>query len=91
MFFSDEDRTRKRLTASALIFASGLSKVHSFVLGMSITPSMIACAICTPWGPNSLPRLCASARRANFPHAKLANVALPLREAVAPVKIRVGG
>ena len=80
-----------RLTASGLIFASSPSSFHSFVLGISITPSIIACATCTPLGPNSLAKLCASALIANFPVAKLEHKALPFTEAVAPVKINVGG
>ena len=52
---------------------------------------MITCATWTPLGPNSLPRLWARARKANFPVAKEEHVALPLRDAVAPVNIRVGG
>ena len=52
---------------------------------------MTACATCTPRGPNSRARLCARARRANFPVAKEAQFAEPLSAAVAEVNIRVGG
>lgn len=52
---------------------------------------MIACATCTPCGPNSLPKLCESARSAFFPVAKEDVKADPRIEAVAPVKRRVGG
>lgn len=40
-------------------------------------------------GWNSLARHCASARKANFGQASMANFALPLTEAVAPVKMTV--
>lgn len=40
---------------------------------------------------NSLARDCARARKANLPDAKEDIIAEPLSEAVAPVKIRVGG
>ena len=87
----DQEKGQK-LTASALIFASSPpSTFHSLVRGISITPSMTACATCTPRGPNSRARLCARARRANFPVAKEAQFAEPLSAAVAEVKIRVGG
>ena len=66
-------------------------KSHSLVRGMSITPSMTACATCTPCGPNSLARDWAIARRANFVVAKAAKRAEPLTDAVAPVNIRDGG
>lgn len=36
-------------------------------LGGATTPSMITCAMCTPWGWNSLAKHCASALNANFP------------------------
>ena len=78
------------LTASGSIFPPG-PKFQSFVLGISITPSMTACATCTPFGPISRARLCAIARRANFIVAKAAKLAEPFTEAVAPVKISVGG
>lgn len=52
---------------------------------------MIACATCTPWGPYSRASDCARARKACLPVAKEEHCAEPLREAVAPVKIRVGG
>jgi len=42
-------------------------------------------------GPNSRPSDWARARMANLPVAKEEHWAEPLREAVAPVKIRVGG
>lgn len=81
---------RKVLTASGSIFPPS-PKSHSFVLGISMTPSITACAICTPFGPNSLARLCAIALRANFIVAKAAKFAEPFTEAVAPVKMRLGG
>lgn len=84
------NHTSEVLTALALIFPSGPGISHSFVFGISITPSIIACPTCTPLGPNSLARLCASALNANFPVAKLEQLALPFTEAVAPVKISVG-
>ena len=82
--------------ASAMSFASilasgGISFSHSFVLGMSITPSMMACATCTPLGANSFAILVDSARIANLDDAKLDISAFALMEAVAPVKINVGG
>lgn len=80
------------LTPSALIFASGgMSLSHSFVLGISITPSMIACATWTPWGANSLAALWDRALNAYFPVEKDDILALLLTDAVAPVKMRVGG
>lgn len=81
------------LTASALIFPSGSPPLtgQSCVLGISITPSIIACATWTPLGPNSLARLCPVALSANFPLANEAEVADPRREAVAPVRIKEGG
>ena len=81
------------LTARLEIFASGfpLPTSQSFVFGISITPSTITCETCTPWGPNSRARDWDRARTAHFPVAKEAHIALPLTEAVAPVKIRVGG
>lgn len=44
-----------------------------------------------PWGPNSRASDCARARSANLAEAKDAKLADPLKLAVAPVKIRVGG
>jgi len=76
---------------SGLIFASGASNFHSFVLGISITPSMMAWTTCTPFGPNSRAKDCDRALMANLPVAKLENNAPPLRAAVAEVKINVGG
>ena len=64
---------------------------HSLVRGISMTPSMMACATCTPLGPNSRPSDCPSARRANLPVANDAHPTEPLSAAVAPVKISVGG
>lgn len=81
----------KKLTAPGLIFPSTPSILYPFVLSISITPSTTTCATCTPFGPNSLPKLCASALRANFPVAKLEHRALPFIDAVAPVKMSVGG
>lgn len=49
-----------------------------------MTPSMIAWLTCTPFGPNSLARDCARARRANLPDANPAQLADPLTLAVAP-------
>lgn len=78
--------------SSAPIFASGgWPCIHSFVFGMSMTPSMIACATCTPCGANSFAMEVESARRANLAQAKADIRALALTLAVAPVKIRVGG
>ena len=49
---------QRQLTASGLIFASSPRFfVHSFVLSMSMIPSTLTCATCTPFGPNSLARL----------------------------------
>jgi len=56
-----------------------------------MTPSITACATWTPLGPNSRARDWARARKANLPVAKEEQRAEPLREAVAPVKMRVGG
>ncbi len=56
-----------------------------------MTPSITACATWTPLGPNSRARDWARARKANLPVAKEEHRAEPLREAVAPVKMRVGG
>lgn len=82
-----------RLTASELIFPSGAPSLigQSLVLGISITPSMMACATCTPLGPNSRARLCPVARRANLPLANEALVARAEIDAVVPVMIRDGG
>lgn len=86
-------RPEQILTASELIFPSGAPPLtgQSWVLGISITPSIIACATCTPLGPNSLARLCPVALRANFPLANEDIVADPLKDAVAPVIINEGG
>lgn len=65
--------------------------LYSAKRGMSIPPSMMACATWTPRGPNSLASDCVMALAANLPAAKLVNFALPLIEAVAPVTIRDGG
>lgn len=65
--------------------------LYSASRGMSMPPSMMACATWTPRGPNSLASDCVIALAANLPAAKLANFALPLMEAVAPVTIRDGG
>jgi hypothetical protein len=54
-------------------------------------PSIIACATCTPLGPNSRAKLCPTARNANLPEANEAQFAPPLRDAVAPVRRREGG
>lgn len=80
-----------RLTASGLSFASSCPRSHDLVRGISMTPSMTACDTWTPCGPNSRARDCARARSANLAEAKEAKFADPLRLAVAPVKIRVGG
>lgn len=56
-----------------------------------MTPSIIVCETCTPCGPNSRASDCANARSANLLEAKAENLAEPLRLAVAPVKISVGG
>lgn len=89
---SQKSKKHPKLTASGRIFASGpASFIHSFVLGISITPSTFTCATCTPLGPNSLARLCDSERRANLPVEKEAQSAEPFMAAVAPVKMRVGG
>ena len=78
--------------SSAPIFASGgASFNHSFVRGMSMTPSMTACATCTPRGANSFAMDVDSARSANLAEAKELINAFALTEAVAPVKINVGG
>ena len=84
-------KKKRELTAAGSNLASSCSKVHALVLGISITPSIITCETWTPLGPNSRARLCANARRANFPDAKAENDAEPFRLAVAPVKMRVGG
>ena len=78
-------------TASGLILASGASNFHSFACGVSIGPSITACETCTPCGPNSRARLCAIARVAHLPDAKVAKFAEPRTDAVAPVKTSVGG
>ena len=54
-------------------------------------PSMIACATCTPFDPNSRASDCARARELNLPDAKELQSAEPRREAVAPVTRSVGG
>lgn len=79
------------LTATGSILASSCSKVQLFVRGISMTPSRMTCATCTPCGPNSRARDCANALSANLPEAKAENVAEPFRLAVAPVNIKVGG
>jgi hypothetical protein len=80
------------LTPSGLSLASGPIFVNnSLVLGILITPSMIACATCTPWGPNSFARLWLSALSAHLPVENELSCALDLTEAVAPVKISEGG
>ena len=84
-------KKKKKLTACASIFASSFSNTHLLVLGISITPSMMACATCTPRGPNSLPKLCDSARNAVLPVANEDVSAEPRIDAVAPVKMSVGG
>jgi hypothetical protein len=77
---------------SAAILASGpASFSHSFVLGMSITPSIIAWETCTPCGPNSFAKLDDRARNAYLPVLKDDISALALTLAVAPVKMSVGG
>jgi hypothetical protein len=83
----------KKLTASLLIFPSGTPPLtgQSLVLGISITPSMIAWATWIPLGPNSLARDCPVALTANFPLANEDMVADPLKDAVAPVIIKEGG
>ncbi len=87
-----EGGKERDFTAAGLSFVSGPPSptVHCFVRSTSMTPSTIACATCTPLGPNSLARLDDSARKANFPVAKDEDVALALTDAVAPVKISVG-
>lgn len=65
--------------------------LYSARRGMSMPPSMMACATWTPRGWNSLASDCVMALAANLPAAKLENFALPLIEAVAPVTIRDGG
>lgn len=85
------EKKRQVLTASASIFASSCSNTYPLVRGISITPSIIACATCTPLGPNSFARLCVSALNAVLPVAKEEVKAAPRTEAVAPVKTRVGG
>jgi hypothetical protein len=59
--------------------------------GISITPSITACATCTPFGANSFAIESDRARKANFEEANVAMSGLALTEAVAPVKISVGG
>jgi hypothetical protein len=56
-----------------------------------MTPSIIAWTVCTPLGPNSLAKLCASARIANLPVANDEHCAEPFIAAVADVNMRVGG
>lgn len=80
-----------QLTASGLIFPSGCSTCQSLVRGISMIPSMILWATWTPCGPNSLAKLWLKARAAHFPAAKEPNCADPFMDAVAPVKISVGG
>ena len=79
------------LTACGLIFASGASNFQSLVLSMSMTPSIIACATCTPFGPNSRASDWAKALIANLPVAKEEHNAEPFMAAVADVKMSVGG
>jgi hypothetical protein len=79
------------LTACGLIFASGASNFQSLVLSMSMTPSIIAWATCTPLGPNSRVSDWAKALIANLPVANEEHSAEPLIPAVADVKISVGG
>lgn len=76
---------RSRLTASGLSFASSCSKTYPFVRGISITPSTMTCATCTPLGPNSLAKDCERALRPNFALAKAPKRAEPRTLAVAPV------
>ena len=52
---------------------------------------MMACATCTPLGPNSLANDWASALMANLPVANDEHKADPFMAAVADVKMRVGG
>ncbi|KAL9619963.1 MAG: hypothetical protein Q9160_005432 [Pyrenula sp. 1 TL-2023] len=59
--------------------------------GSILTPSTITWLTCTPLGPNSRASDWASAFKANFPDAKDEKFADPLTDAVAPVKISVGG
>lgn len=84
---------RKKLTASGSNFPPSTPPFtsHPFVRGMSITPSTITWATCTPFGPNSRARLWPSARAANLPAAKVLKVDEPRIEAVAPVMSREGG
>ena len=79
------------IASGSILPSGGESFNHSFVLGMSITPSMMAWATCTPLGANSLATLWAKARIAYFAVLKLDMRALDFTEAVAPVKMRVGG
>ena len=55
-----------------------------------MTPSIIACATCTPFGPNSRASDWAKALIANLPVAKEEQNAEPLMAAVADVKMRRG-
>jgi hypothetical protein len=58
---------------------------------MSMTPSIIACATCTPFGPNSRASDWAKALIANLPVANEEHSAEPFIAAVADVKMSVGG
>lgn len=65
--------------------------LYSARRGMSMPPSMMACATWTPRGPYSRASDCVIALAANLPAAKFAKFALPLMLAVAPVTIKDGG
>jgi hypothetical protein len=84
-------RITKR-TPSALSLASGpISFSHSFVRGISMTPSMMAWLTCTPCGPNSRANDWLRALNAHLPVANDAMSAFAFTEAVAPVKMSDGG
>ena len=80
------------LTASGWIMLSGsLLLPHALVTGVSMSPSIMACATWTPWGPNSRASDWLTARNANLPAEKEENRAEALRDAVAPETIKDGG
>lgn len=80
-----------RLTALGSSFAChDESGFNTHVRGIRITPSIMACATCTPCGPNSSASDSARARSECFDTLKGCIHALALTPAVAPVNMRVG-
>ncbi|KAM3558154.1 hypothetical protein ARSEF4850_004743 [Beauveria asiatica] len=83
--------TKLKLAALGSSFACHDESGFSIqVSGMRITPSMMACATCTPWGANSSARARTRARSECLDTAKGCSQALALTAAVAPVYNSVG-